>query len=210
MHVADQNIFILSPDDITIWGIPPLRPRVTAEEALVEGQTPLLTLVCPLAEARFPYPSMWYSGDNLSRDRPLHFDVIGLDSERQNAVVRFVIKPADIVKPHIDFPRSLPVNVGKSVLEGTSFEGCNGFRSGRLGDHDVLLLWRGNIGTVNASLSPWSQERGKSFDSTSGTFWMPPTELTGGSAFDHCPTSGRLCVMSWGEIRVMDYVLPPV
>lgn len=207
MHVADQNVFILSPEDITIWNIPPLRPRGTAEEAMAEGQSPLLTLVCPLLTARFPYPSMWFSGD---LDRPLHFDVIGVDYEGQTAVVRYVLKPLETTTPNPDFPRSIPVNVGKSVLDVASFTGCNGFRSGRLGDHDVLMLWRGDLGTVNASLSPWSTERGAPIISSSGIFWIPPIELTGGSAFDHCPTSGRLCVMSWNEIRVMDYVLPPI
>ncbi|KAL0961521.1 hypothetical protein HGRIS_006462 [Hohenbuehelia grisea] len=210
LHVVCDNVIQLSPDGIVIWGIPPLLPRVQGDEVIVENHSPLLHLQCPLSRLRFPYPLMWQTGDFRTGEYPLHFDVTGVDEFGAFSFVRYHLRSLRTANPEPDFPSFLPIRATQSTIAHSEFAAHGSvFRSGQLSDQDVLLLWRGPEGCVKGNISPWTDTRAAVVDSQTGFLWRPPTPIQGNTAFDLCPTTGRLVVLMFKEIRVMDYLLPP-
>ena len=205
---SDNNLILLEGPEISIFEIPPLRSRISESWADVDAgpQTPLLSLVVPLDIPVNFSQSTWHPGTSY-RKRRCYIDAIGGDADGKTTICRYVLKHIDN-KPSDGLPCSIPIMID-SLRNQDIFSNPPRFRSFQLSERERLLCWIHEF-SIRVQLSTLAGSAEDPAQVKSGVLWLWPA-LPSEPYFTFCPMMGRLCVSSWDhEVRVLDYVVPPI
>jgi hypothetical protein len=218
-------------EEISVWLIPPLKPAQAVSKVL-RTKEPILLVNSPNDDCTICPQRAWFRSNP---HHPHYIDLLGTVNDGNLAIARFVLKPI-IRNEDPDLPPFIPCLSLKVLPHGDytySIQSEN-FNSTRLWDDSALLLWVAGQNLVanwsevspkdkSGSLNPqptedddssqnsldseeeWSWASGKS----SSAILYDTIDQPRKSAIAHCPISGRLCIISSNEIRVMDYLVPP-
>jgi hypothetical protein len=213
----------------SLWRIPPLKPVLGIRNPLHHQMEIFHLASSPNQYCYASSQSAWFRSypDDIH-----HIDLLGIASNGQHGVARYVLKHTNR-NGDLHLPPFIPLLSLQFLVEDyPPYEWIRGFSSTHLWDDSALLLWMEDQ-TLVANLSqifpnspassslahsgvvdsptleddnedrPW-----RSGKSTSIILYDQIDEARRGH-IAHCPMSGRLCVLSSNGIHVMDYLAPP-
>lgn len=198
---------VFSNSAISLWKVPPLRPRGSHPEPPTESN-PCLKQFLHRDNAEdwtFAAQSCHWRPYTATRQRPYFLDVFSGEITGSPAISHYVFKPVEDGST----PDCIPVVVAETPMPDTLLTTLTSPKSTRMSDEfqDVLFFWAdGDALKAVVSTVP-DQFQAEVPDHVSGTVVKHDDELD----YEVCPYSGRICVLDAAggtEIRILNYVSP--